>query len=86
MSIFPSIFCTNSPLSLCMESTSYVLSFRMVCFYLVTTGWILDISLCENFRIGAMALSSYIVISSEFPPRGDVFFFRKTIAPGVTQR
>ena len=27
---------------------SYVLSFRMVFFYLVTTGWILDISLCEN--------------------------------------
>ena len=32
----------------CMESTSYVLSFRMVFFYLVTTGWIFDISLCEN--------------------------------------
>ena len=32
-----------------MESTSYVLSFRMVFFYLVTTGWIFDISLlCEN--------------------------------------
>ena len=32
-----------------MESTSYVLSFRMVfIFYLVTTGWIFDISLCEN--------------------------------------
>ena len=35
-------------LSLCMESTSYVLSFRMVFFYLVTTGWIFYISLCEN--------------------------------------
>ena len=32
------------PLSLCMESTSYVLSFRMVCFYLVTTGWIFYIN------------------------------------------
>ena len=31
-----------------MESTSYVLSFQMVFFYLVTTGWIFDISLCEN--------------------------------------
>ena len=31
-----------------MESTLYVLSFQMVCFYLVTTGWIFDISLCEN--------------------------------------
>ena len=36
------------PLSLCMERTSYVLSFRMLFFYLVTTGWIFDISLCEN--------------------------------------
>ena len=33
----------------CIESTSYVLSFRMVFFYLVTTGWIFGISLlCEN--------------------------------------
>ena len=31
-----------------MESTSYVLSFRIVYFYLVTTDWIFDISLCEN--------------------------------------
>ena len=31
-----------------MESTSYVLSFRMVFFYLVTTGSIFYISLCEN--------------------------------------
>ena len=47
MSLFPSIFCAF-PLSPCMESTSYVLSFRMVFFYLVTTGWIFDINLCEN--------------------------------------
>ena len=33
------------PLSLCMERTSYVLSFRMVFFHIVTTGWIFDISL-----------------------------------------
>ena len=32
-----------------MESTSHVLSSRMVFFYLVTTGWIFDIGLlCEN--------------------------------------
>ena len=31
-----------------MESTSYVLSFRTVLFFLVTTGWIFDISLYEN--------------------------------------
>ena len=36
------------PLSLCMRSTPYVLSFRMMFFYLVTTSWIFDISLCEN--------------------------------------
>ena len=29
-----------------MESTSYVFPFRMVFFYLVTTGWMFDISLC----------------------------------------
>ena len=40
ISLFPSIF-VLFPLSLCcIESTSYVLSFRMVFFYLVTTGWI----------------------------------------------
>ena len=48
MSLFPSIFCTALSFSLCMESTSYVLSFRMVFFYLETTGWIFDVSLCEN--------------------------------------
>ena len=49
MSLFPSIF-VPLPLSLCMESTSYVLSFRMVFFYLVTTVWMFDISslLCES--------------------------------------
>ena len=31
------------------RSTSYVFYFRMVFFYLITTGWIFDISLlCEN--------------------------------------
>ena len=38
------VFFVPFPLSLCMESTSYVLSFRMVFFYLVATGWIFDIS------------------------------------------
>ena len=38
------VFFVPFPLSLCMESTSYVLSFRVVFFYLVTTGWIFDIS------------------------------------------
>ena len=48
MSLFPSIFLYQLPFSLCMESTLYVLSYRMVLSYLVTTGWIFDISLCEN--------------------------------------
>ena len=45
MSIFPSIVCT---IAVFMESTSYVFAFRMVFFYLVTKGWIFDISLREN--------------------------------------
>ena len=48
MSLFPNIFFVPFPLSVCIGSTSYVLYFRMVFFYLVTTGWIFDISLCEN--------------------------------------
>ena len=40
------------PVFLCMESTPYVFSFRMVFFYLMTTGWIIDISLlCKNSDI-----------------------------------
>ena len=31
-----------------VESTPNILSFRMVFFYLVTTGWIFFISLCES--------------------------------------
>ena len=39
------VFSVPLPFSLCTESMPYVLSFRMVFFYLVTTGWIIDISL-----------------------------------------
>ena len=39
MSLFPSIT-VQFPFSLCMESTSYVFSFRMVFSYLTTTGWV----------------------------------------------
>ena len=35
---FSEYFFVSLPLSLCMESTSYVFPFRMVFFYLVTTG------------------------------------------------
>ena len=47
MSLFPSNF-VPLPLSLCTESASYVFPFQVVFFYLVTTGWISDISLCED--------------------------------------
>ena len=36
------------PFYFCIESISYIFPFRMVFFYLVTTGWIFDINLCEN--------------------------------------
>ena len=39
VSLFPGIFGAISAFSLYGEYTSYVLSFRMVFFYLVTTGW-----------------------------------------------
>ena len=42
------VFFVSCPLSLCMESTSYVLSFRMVFSFLVTMDWIFYNSLCEN--------------------------------------
>ena len=57
------VFFVPLPLSLWMESSSYVLSFfRMVFFYLVTTGWIFYIIsfLCENsikfVRRGSLAI------------------------------
>ena len=42
------VFFVPLPLSPCMESTSYVISFRMVFFCLVTTGCIFYINSCEN--------------------------------------
>ena len=45
------VFFVPLPFSLRMENTPYVLSFRMVFFYLVTTGWIIDITLCKNSYI-----------------------------------
>ena len=42
------VFLVPLPFSLCMESASYVLSFRMMFFYSVTTDWIFYISLCDN--------------------------------------
>ena len=45
---FSEYFFVPFPLSLCMESTSYVLSFRMVFFNYVTQDGFLYISLCDN--------------------------------------
>ena len=43
------IFLNRYRFSRCMEITSYVFSFQMVFFYLMTMGWIFDISLlCDN--------------------------------------
>ena len=42
------VFFVPLPFSLCMESISYVFSFRVVFFFFVTTGRIFYISLCDN--------------------------------------
>ena len=56
------VFFVRFPIFHCMESTPYVLSFRMVFFYLVTTGWIFYISLlCENSTNRKSKLSSQAI-------------------------
>ena len=62
---FSEYFCTIAAFSLCTESTSYVFSFRMVFFYLVTTGWTFDVSSCEN-SINQSTLQHLINQSSYF--------------------
>ena len=65
--LFFSEFSVPLPFSLCMESTSYVLSFRMVYFYLVNTDWSFDISLCENSinqSINVLPIHTYIVCNT----------------------
>ena len=58
---FSKLFFVPLPFSLCMKSTSYVLSIRMMFFYLVTTGWIFDFSLlCENSII-SIKNHSYVI-------------------------
>ena len=49
------------PFSLCMESTSYVFSFRVVFFYLVTTGWMFYISA----YVGIHSINQSISINSK---------------------
>ena len=48
MSLFPSIFLYHCRFSCVWRVRRSFVPFRMVCFYLVTTGWIFYISLCEN--------------------------------------
>ena len=65
MSLFPSIiFFVPFPLSLCVESTPYVLSLRMMVFFydLVTTDWILDNSLCENQSINHSIIRNITIL------------------------
>ena len=57
MPLFPSSF-EPLPFALCMESTSYVFPFRMVFFYLVTTGSIFFTS--AYVRIQSISISRNI--------------------------
>ena len=62
------------PLSLCMESTSYVLSFRMVFFYLETTGWILT---SAYYYVRLQPINQSIVQQQQFS--GVTFVFKRKI-------
>ena len=56
MFLFSSIF-VQLPFSLCMESgTSYVFLFRIVFFYLVTTGWILT----SAYNVGIQSIDQSV--------------------------
>ena len=57
--------------SVCMQSTSYILSFRMVLFYLVTTGWTFDISFCENQSISSINRSNPLSTRFSLTEYGD---------------
>ena len=66
MSLFPCVFGTKVPFSRCMESASCVFSFRIVFFYLVTTGWIFDIISCENSKNSIRAIGSVPSLSGYY--------------------
>ena len=55
---FSEYFFVPFPIPLCMESTPYVLSFRMVFLYFVTTGWIFYIILTVRIQ----SIKSIIII------------------------
>ena len=61
---FFQVFFVPLPFSLYMESTTHVLSFRMVFFYLVTAGWIFDISLLRQKSINQLNHSITVGFSS----------------------
>ena len=49
MSLFPSTLCTIAAFSFCRRGRRTFFPSKLCLFYLVTTGWIFDISLlCEN--------------------------------------
>ena len=62
------VFLVPLRFSLCMESMSYVLSSRLVFFYLVTRGWNFDISLiCKNLiNQSMMAVRTFFVDENRF--------------------
>ena len=66
------------------EYTSYVLSFRTVFFYLVTTDWIFDISLCENSINSTNQNQSHLPNAN--PARGHKEVQRSTVHIMVTTR
>ena len=45
-----------------MESASYVFSFRVVIFYLVTTGWIFDISAYVRIQSTNQSIIIFVVV------------------------
>ena len=65
MSLFPEYFFISLLFSLCMESTlyKYVFSFWMVFSYLVTAGWIFDISSWENSIDQSLVIEQRKIIS-----------------------
>ena len=71
------VFLVPCPLSLCMESTSYVLFFRIMFFYIVTTDWSFDISLRESSTNQSINQS----INLLYAPCSVFFFFLQMNVP-----
>ena len=67
MSLFQSTF-VPLPFCLCMESTSYGFPFRVISFYLVTTGWIFDITNVKIQLVIKILLGCFSVLVHTDPP------------------